>query len=204
MRLIERWDSRYRGGSRPDWDKGLPSSHLKAAVGGGAIKPGRAVVLGCGTGTNAIYLAKEGFDVTAIDIAPTALSLAEEKAKKAGVTVRWLLADVLAPPADLKSFDFIFDRGCYHGVRRNSAEGYVKTLKQQSRVGTNVLILAGNANEERHYGPPRVKEEELRGDFSSDFDFVQLKTVRFDSVDSQKQGALAWSVLLRRSTEEQP
>jgi SAM-dependent methyltransferase len=204
MRLIERWDSRYRGDSRPGWDKGFPSTHLKAAVEGGVIKPGRAVVLGCGTGTNAIYLAKAGFDVTAIDIAPTALQLAEEKAKKAEVKVRWLLADVLAPPEDLATFDFIFDRGCYHGVRRSNAKGYVKTLKQLSRLGTRILIIAGNANEERHYGPPRVKEEELRSDFSADFDFAQLKTVRFDSVDSQQKGALAWSVLLSRKAGEVP
>ena len=75
------------------------------------IKPGRAVVLGCGTGTNAIYLAKRGFEVTAIDIAPTALNLAQDRAEKADVKVRWLLADVLAPPVDLERFDFIFDRG---------------------------------------------------------------------------------------------
>ena len=204
MRLIERWDSRYRGTSRPGWDKGSPSSHLEAAVEGGLIKPGRAVVLGCGTGTNAIYLAKKAFDVTAIDIAPTALNLAQEKAQKADVKVRWLLADVLAPPEYVETFDFIFDRGCYHGVRRSNAQGYVKTVKRLSHSGTHVLILAGNANEERHYGPPRVREEELRGDFSSAFDFVRLDTVHFDSVDPKKQGALAWSVLLRRKAEEEP
>ncbi len=203
MGLIERWDSRYRGDTQPAWDKGVPSSHLKAAIEGGEIKPQHAVVLGCGTGTNAIYLAKKGFDVTAIDIAPTALSLAQEKAEKADVKVRWLLADVLAPPADLETFDFIFDRGCYHGVRRGNAQGYVKTLKRLSRPGTNILILAGNANEERHYGPPRVEEEELRSDFSSAFDLVRLDTVRFDSVDPKANGALAWSVLLRRKAEEE-
>jgi cyclopropane fatty-acyl-phospholipid synthase-like methyltransferase len=163
------------------------------------IKPGRAVVLGCGTGTNAIYLAQKGFDVTAIDIAPTALNLAEEKAKKANVAVRWLLADVLAPPAQLEPFAFLFDRGCYHGVRRGNARGYVEAVKQLSRSGTQMLILAGNANEERHYGPPRVTEEELRADFSADFDFVGLDTVRFDSTNPNVQGALAWLVLLRRS-----
>lgn len=201
MRLIERWDSRYREGSRPAWDKGFPSTHLKAAVEAGTVKPGRAVVLGCGTGTNAIYLAKKGFDVTAIDIAPTALNRAEEKAEKEGVKIHWLLADVLAPPMHIETFDFIFDRGCYHGVRSNDAEGYVKTVKRLSRLGTHILILAGNANEERHYGPPRVTEEELRSDFSSGFDFARLDTVRFDSVDPQEQGALAWSVLLRRKAE---
>jgi SAM-dependent methyltransferase len=199
MRLLDRWDSAYRGDSRPPWDKGAPSSHLKAAVESGRVKPGRAVVLGCGTGTNAIYLAKKGFDVTAIDIAPTALNLAEEKAKKANVKVRWQLADVVAPPIDLEPFDFIFDRGCYHGVRRGNARGYVEAAKRLSRPGTQLLILAGNANEERHYGPPRVKEEELRGDFSADFEFVRLDTVRFDSINPNKQGALAWSALLRRT-----
>jgi hypothetical protein len=92
----------------------------------------------------------------------------------------------------------IFDRGCYHGVRRLDARGYVQTAKQLSHPGSRILILAGNANEQRQYGPPRVKEEELRADFSPDFDFVQLETVRFDSVDTQQQGALAWFVLLRR------
>jgi len=204
MRLLESWDSRYRGSSRPSWDKGFPSSHLKAAVEDVRIKPGRAVVLGCGTGTNAIYLAEKGFDVTAIDIAPTALNLAEDKAKKANVKVRWVLADVLAPPADLEPFDFIFDRGCYHGVRRGNARGYVEAAKQLSQPGTEILILAGNANEEGRYGPPRVKEEELRGDFSSDFDFIRLDTVRFDSRLSSRQGALAWSVLLRRKDGDRP
>ncbi len=202
MRLLDRWDSTYRRDSRPPWDKGFPSSHLKAAVESGRVKSGRAVVLGCGTGTNAIYLAKQGFNVTAIDIAPTALNLAEEKAKKASVRVDWQLADVLAPPVDLEPFDFIFDRGCYHGVRRSNALGYVEAAKRLSRPGSQILILAGNANEERHYGPPRVKEEELRGDFSADFEFVRLDTVRFDAINPNEQGALAWSALLRRTAED--
>ena len=80
--------------------------------------------------------------------------------------------------------------------------GYAQALTRLSTPGTHVLILAGNANEERHYGPPRVKEEDLRGDFSSKFEFVWLKTVRFDSVDPQQQGALAWSALLGRKADD--
>ncbi len=202
VRMIERWDAAYRDDRRPPWDKGFPSSHLKAAVESGTVAPGRAVVLGCGTGTNAIYLAKRGFDVTAVDVAPTALARAQAKAKEAGVTLRWLLADVTAPPAGLEPFDFIFDRGCYHGVRRGNARGYVEAVKKLSRPGTQMLILAGNANEERHYGPPRVKEEELRGDFSGSFDFVSLKTIRFDPMDADDEGAMAWFALLRRKENE--
>jgi hypothetical protein len=61
-----------------------------------------------------------------------------------------------------------------------------------------VLILAGNANEERHYGPPRVKEEEIRGDFSAEFDFEWLRETNFDTRTAGEKGALAWSIMLRR------
>jgi SAM-dependent methyltransferase len=202
MRLLERWDSRYRANPRPRWDRESPSSHLRAAVESGQIKPGRAVVLGCGTGTNAIYLADQGFDVTAIDVSPTALDLAEEKAKQANVTVRWMLADVLAPPAGLQPFVFAFDRGCYHHVRRDNALGYVEAAKRYSHPGTQILILASNFNEPGNRGRFGVKEAELRGDFSTGFEFVKLETIRFDPADQSQEGNLAWFALIRRVTEE--
>lgn len=195
--LLERWDRPYRGEGTPGWDVGRPSSNLKDLIEKRTVTPCRALELGCGTGTNAVYLAQQGFDVSAIDIAPTALALAENKAQAAGVTVRWLLANVLSAPR-IEPAEFIFDRGCYHGVRQVNAAGYVETLRKLSRPGTRVLILAGNANEERHYGPPRVTEEQLRQDFSADFYFEWLKTTKFDTRQEDKAGALAWSVLLRR------
>ncbi|MHC4179316.1 MAG: class I SAM-dependent methyltransferase, partial [Planctomycetota bacterium] len=134
-KLLERWDSAYRGDRRPGWDIGRPSSEVKKAVEEGTLKPCRAVVLGCGSGTNAVFLASKGFDVTGIDIAPTALSRAREKARKADVKVRFLLADVLAPP-ELRPFELIYDRGCYHGVRRQNATGYVKTVCRLTKPGS--------------------------------------------------------------------
>jgi SAM-dependent methyltransferase len=196
-RLLERWDAAYRREGRPGWDTGRPSSNLKQVVEEGVAQPCRAVVLGCGTGTNAIFLAKQGFDVTGIDIAPTALSICRKKAEEAGVDIQWVLADVLALP-DLEPFDFIFDRGCYHGVRRQNAAGYVESIRRISHLGTQVLILAGNANESRRYGPPRVSEEQLRGDFAESFEFRWLKQTNFDTREEGGKGALAWSALLTR------
>ncbi len=195
---IERWDRAYRGGARPGWDVGRPSSELVEAVDKGVLKPCRALELGCGAGTNAVFLAGRGFDVTAIDIAPTALAIAEQRAQKEGVQVRWLLADVLSPPR-LEPFELIYDRGCYHGVRRQNAAGYVAALERLSKPGTRVLILAGNANEPPpHSGPPRVKEEEIRADFSKAFAIDALRETRFDTSDPNRKGALAWVILLRR------
>jgi 2-polyprenyl-3-methyl-5-hydroxy-6-metoxy-1,4-benzoquinol methylase len=141
QQLIERWDRAYRGQQRPGWDTGLIADDLKRAVSEGHIKPCRIVELGCGSGTNAIFLASQGFDVTAIDVAPTALGIADAKARKAGVGVRWLLADVLNLP-DLGTFDLIFDRGCYHNVRYVNAAGFVEAVRQLSRPGSQALIVS--------------------------------------------------------------
>lgn len=196
--LIERWDRAYRQGARAPWDTGRPSSDLRQAIAEKWVTPGRALELGCGTGTNAVYLAQSGFDVTAMDLAPTALAIARQKAAAAGVKVRWLWADVLNPPTYLPKFDFVYDRGCYHGVRRTSAQEYVETLRRVTHPGSLVLILAGNANEPGAGGPPRVTEQEVRADFSQDFEILRLDTTRFDTPAADRQGALAWSILLER------
>jgi methyl halide transferase len=199
MKLLERWDSAYRGGRRPGWDVGRPSSDLRQAVEEGTLKPARALELGCGTGTNAIYLAGKEFDVTAVDIAPTALRLAAEKAEKAELKKppRWLLADVLNLP-EMEPFDVIYDRGCYHGVRRQNAAGYVETLRRMTRPGSRVLILAGSAAERSGGGPPRVEEAEIRADFSELFEFEWLRATRFDTPGEDRAGAMAWAILLKR------
>jgi hypothetical protein len=106
----------------------------------------------------------------------------------------------VAPP-DLKPFDFVFDRGCYHNVRRYNAKGYVAALKKLTRPGARVLILAGNANEKKHYGsetPPRVKEEDIRSDFADGFKIKWLNEIRFDTRGSEEKRALAWSIFLER------
>ncbi len=95
---MERWDAPYRGERLPGWDVGRPCSHLVRAVEDTTFKPGRAIVLGCGSGTNAIYLASKGFEVTGVDVSPTALAIAAEKARKADVEVDWMVADVSALP----------------------------------------------------------------------------------------------------------
>src|SRR5206468_8930829 len=75
---VAHWENRYR--ERPPWDTGRVSAELRRRLGQFPIPRGRAVELGCGTGTNAIWLAQQGFDVTAVDISPTAIAAAQAKA----------------------------------------------------------------------------------------------------------------------------
>jgi SAM-dependent methyltransferase len=199
-RLLERWDAPYRRERFPGWDVGKSCSHLVKAVEDKTFRPGRAIVLGCGSGTNAIYLAGKGFEVIGVDIAPSALVIAAEKARKAGVKVNWMVADILALPK-LKAFDLVFDRGCYHHICQYNSAGYVETLRRLSHGDTRVLILAGSDADEKRGGPPRVKEETIRNDFSKLFEFKWLRDIRFDTRNASADGASAWSIHLRRKDE---
>ncbi len=195
MKLIDRWDRAYRDGRHPPWNSGMAAPDLREAVEKGHIKPCRVVVLGCGSGANSIYLAQKGFDVTAIDVAPTALSIAESDAEKAGVKVRWLLADVLALPK-FEPFDLIFDRGCYHNVRYVDANGFVESLDRLSRPGTKFFVLSCDRD-----SAPGVREPTMRDDFSELFDF---QWIRRSNIVTGKEGEsrhASWSVMLRKKGE---
>jgi len=193
MKLIERWDRRYHKGKRAPWNNDLPAAPvLQEAVKKKAIKPCRTVVLGCGSGANAIFLAKKGFDVTAVDVAPTALGIAMADAKKAGVKVRWVLADVLKLP-EAKPYDLIFDRGCYHNVRYVDAAGFVASLKQLTRPGSRCFILSCNRDK-----APGIREKTMRDDFSELFDFEWIRKATIHVGKNGKHKIDAWSVMLRR------
>ena len=86
----DKWDARYRDGAYEgrthptallaDWLPRLPH--------------GRALDVACGTGRNALYLAANGFSVTAIDISRVALDRGRRAAAERGLTVEWLYADL--------------------------------------------------------------------------------------------------------------
>jgi SAM-dependent methyltransferase len=193
-----RWNERYQSGETP-WDTGHPSSELARVVSEAAIAPCRAVELGCGTGTNAIWLAQQGFDVTAVDGSTLAIERATQRASAAGVVVQFQVADVLAPPQDTGgTFDFFFDRGCYHAVRRVNVAAYLQTLRLVTRPGSLGLVLAGNAREPHDPGPPVVTEAEIRAELGLAFEIVKLREFYFDQVESVGVQFLAWSCLLRR------
>src|SRR5262245_24798785 len=131
-----RWDERYEKGDTP-WETGQPSSELQRVVAEVPIKPCRTLELGCGTGASAVWLAQQGFDVTALDLSDLAIQQGRRRADEASVRVNFLVADVLHPPAELANrFDFFFDRGCYHVVRREDVTAYLETLRKLTRPGT--------------------------------------------------------------------
>ncbi|TWT58042.1 tellurite resistance protein TehB [Thalassoglobus neptunius] len=190
------WDQKYRSNETP-WDSGIPSQELRKVLESAQLQPTTALELGCGTGTNAIYLADLGWQVEAVDCSAPALELARRKAEKAGVEVNWILSDVVRFGADRDPVDFVFDRGCYHCCRRVDLEGYLETLEAVTTAGSKMLILCGNANSTEAGGPPRVSKSEIEKEFSPLFDFLHIREFYFEDAGNVR-GPLGWSVWMSR------
>lgn len=200
--MHEDWNQRYIDSNTP-WDSGVPSEHLKSLLNEGLISPCRMLEIGCGTGTNAIYLARAGFDVTAVDIAEEAIKRATEKAAQCGVNVKFIHSDLTALPDLGPPFEFVFDRGTYHIVRRINLPGFQSTLARVVATGGYFAVLAGNSNEDAplEKGPPRVSASELCAEVEgSAFDLVRLIETKFHGVriDGEDVEPLAWYALFRR------
>jgi SAM-dependent methyltransferase len=196
---VAHWDRQYR--SSPAWDTGRPSSELCRILGRFGIKPCRAIELGCGTGASAVYLARRGFAVTAVDLSPRAIGKARERARAARVSVRFLACDLADARRLGGPFDFFFDCGCYGAVRRRDGSAYLTTLEQVLSPGALGLVLTGNAAEpEDEVGPPGVRAKELREEFGGLFIVMRLRPFRFDPCGPDGRRFLGWSCLLRRGT----
>lgn len=98
------WDARYGERDGGMWS-GRPNGRLVVEV--ADLAPGRALDVGCGEGADAIWLAQRGWSVTAVDISAVAVSRARAAAEQAGVTVEWLVADVLRTPLPGAAFDLV-------------------------------------------------------------------------------------------------
>lgn len=133
------------------WERRVPPSDLVDLVEGSSAPPGRALDLGCGTGTDSIYLAAHGWDVTGVDMVAKALSTARRRAAAAGVSPRFLEGDVtrLGDLGVGGGYSLLLDFGCFHTLPLDRRDAYVESVSQAAAPGAT-LLLYGFAR------PPRL------------------------------------------------
>jgi SAM-dependent methyltransferase len=133
----------YRHGS-PRWDSTEPRPELQTLI--AARPPGRALDLGCGTGTTAGYLAQHGWDVVGIDFVPEAIATATARVEGTGTSVCFVVGDVtrLAEAGVEGPFDLLIDIGCYHAIPARRRDAYAEGVAAVAAPGAD-LYLAGIA-----------------------------------------------------------
>jgi cyclopropane fatty-acyl-phospholipid synthase-like methyltransferase len=128
--------------AKPRWDSSKPRPELEKLVEG--RPPGRVLDLGCGTGTNAVYLAEHGWEVVGVDFVAQAIETAKVRAASAGVPVNFVVGDVakLGEAGVQGPFDLLVDVGCYHAIPDYLRDAYAAGVAAVARKGGD-LYLAG-------------------------------------------------------------
>ncbi len=137
------WDINYWLKKTP-WDTGITPPEIVSMLDSGRVKVGRALDLGCGTGTNVIYLARRGFDVTGIDLSRRAISLARRKTRSVTRAIWFIRGDVSRMDHWLAadSIDFAYDIGCFHSLPDAARRRYALALTQVTRSGAIFMLYA--------------------------------------------------------------
>lgn len=125
------------------WQRSNPPSELVALVeGSSSLGPGRALDLGCGTGTDTIYLATHGWEVAAVDMVPKALATARRRAVVAGVAPRFVLGDVtrLREIGVGDGYALLLDFGCFHTLPDDQRTAYITSVSYAAAPGATLLL----------------------------------------------------------------
>lgn len=150
------------------WDTEVVPPELAALVEGEeASPPGRALDVGCGTGTQAVYLAREGWRVTAIDVVEKPLRRARARAAAAGVAIDFRRADAgrLAEAGLRPGFDLVLDRGCFHGLSAHQRTAYADAVTDLAAPQATLLLMAFARHGVR-FGPTGADSGEIASAFS--------------------------------------
>ena len=121
------------------WHREQPLALLERAVANRTAR-GRALDLGCGEGSHAVYLAQQGFSVVGVDFVPAALAAARTRAEQAGVEVELRECDVVEYEAS-SAFDVVLDSGCLHHLPRGKVGAYRTRLDEWLAPGGDYVLV---------------------------------------------------------------
>jgi cyclopropane fatty-acyl-phospholipid synthase-like methyltransferase len=174
---------------KPVWDTGISPPELLNFI--DTHRPGRALDLGCGTGTNVITLAKSGWQVVGVDFVRRAINLAKKNAEQYDVQVDLRVEDVTRLESVSGKFDLVLDIGCFHSLPPSTRQSYILKIDQLLADGGTFLLylfLAANT------------ENSATGATEADMHFITGKLHLLERQDGTERGLRpsAWLTLQKR------
>ncbi len=188
------WDLLYLLGRTP-WDTRITPPELIDAIGKKQITFGKAVDLGCGTGTNAIYLAQHGFETFGVDVSLLAILIARFRVRNLRIPAKFTVGDILKLGNDKQSrfmspVDFVLDIGCLNSLATDHLKDYLDMLGRILHVGGYYMLYAWGQREWRGRSVG-LKPEELIAALESTFHKIWIK-------EGEEGGAPSYWYLLKR------
>ena len=181
------WDQIYRRYPVASWgwELGKPRPILIEFVEKGLIKRGKVLDLCCGAGTNTVYLAEKGFEVTAIDISRKAIAYAKEKAGHANVKIDFMIQSFVDLSFKDEAFDFVFDMGCFHHVEIVDRPKFITGVHRVLKKAGNYLLTCFSYKN----GPAwnHFTEKQLISLFSDYFNIREIRHVSSIEGDGVKR-----------------
>ena len=156
------WEARFRA-ERTPWERPTLNPAFTAWRQSGLLAPCRILLPGAGRSGEPLALAQAGFDVTAVDSAPTAVAVQRARMEAAGASAAVVEADLLAwSPA--QPFDAVYDQTCLCALPPESLAEYAGLLHAWLRPGGRLFVLLMQTGEPG--GPPfDCPPERMRGLF---------------------------------------
>ncbi|WP_017300981.1 methyltransferase domain-containing protein [Nodosilinea nodulosa] len=171
------WEQRYQEGT-PRWDLGHPAPAFQALLASAdAPRTGSALVLGAGRGHDAILFAQQGFNVTAVDFAPSAIQALGAQAQAKDLSLQLLERDIFdLVPEFSGQFDYAIEHTCFCAIDPALRPAYVELVA--NLLAPNGDLLAVFFTHRRQGGPPfGTTPTEVRQLFEPHFEVVSLEPV---------------------------
>jgi SAM-dependent methyltransferase len=167
----------YRLGFAPWERRDVEQSWQPLLEGPGALAPGRALDIGCGSGRDAVYLAKRGWEVTAVDFVEAALASASHRAAEEGVEVQWVKGDVaeLGQLGLEPGYNLLYDFGCIHGLADPERQRAARGLTDFAAPEATLLIAAFKAGR-RIVLPRGMNKEDVVALLSDDWELQHTQS----------------------------
>lgn len=142
MEPASTWEERYQAG-KPGWERDQLNAALIHWLGTGALTPpARVLVPGCGRSPEALHLAQQGFTVTGIDFAPSAIAGQEQALAKLDPKpeANFLKTDLFAFHPD-HPVDAVYEQTCLCALNPHLRSRYEAQVHQWLKPGGKLLIL---------------------------------------------------------------
>ncbi|HID35945.1 MAG TPA: methyltransferase domain-containing protein [Ghiorsea sp.] len=145
------WESLYQA-QDTGWDRGGASPALLTFMEKGALESAKTVLIpGCGRGYEVVELARRGFAVTALDLAPSAVTHLKQTLETEGLKAEVICTDIF----DFKTsqaFDVVYEQTCLCAIEPSEREAYAKAvfgwLKPKGKLLLNMMQTGDES------GPP--------------------------------------------------